>query len=107
MSELMLTIVTPEGKCFEDAVSSVVLPGACGSFQVLPNHAAMVAALQEGTVTVQHGHRVLHFSIGDGFLEVHDKIATVMTSRADAAPDALGAAMAARRHNAPVTPAHA
>ena len=40
---MRLTILTPEGACFDETVTSVVAPGAKGYFCVLPGHAPMVA----------------------------------------------------------------
>ena len=36
---------------FEGEVAMVTLPGALGSFQVLKNHAALIAAIKQGPLS--------------------------------------------------------
>ena len=47
-----LEIVSPEATLFSGEVSSVIVPGTTGSFQMLNNHAPIVSTLKEGTVTI-------------------------------------------------------
>ena len=47
-----LEIITPDRKVFEGEVTSVRFPGTDGSFEVLNNHAPLIAALQAGEVTL-------------------------------------------------------
>ena len=47
---MLLEIVTPEAVIFNSNVDSVSVPGINGEFQMLNNHAAIVALLMEGTV---------------------------------------------------------
>lgn len=47
-----LEIITPDRKVFEGEVSSAQFPGAAGSFEVLNNHAPMIAALREGDIVL-------------------------------------------------------
>ena len=48
---MTLKIISAQQIEFEGEVTSVTLPGAMGSFQVLNNHAALIAALAAGNVT--------------------------------------------------------
>ena len=48
---MRLEIVTPEAVLYKGTVSIITLPGAKGSFQILQNHAPIVALLDEGTIT--------------------------------------------------------
>jgi len=48
---MILEIVTPEAVLYKGTVSIITLPGAKGSFQILENHAPIVALLDEGTIT--------------------------------------------------------
>jgi F-type H+-transporting ATPase subunit epsilon len=43
-----LEIVTPDQKIFEGEVVTATFPGTDGSFQVLANHAPMIASLGKG-----------------------------------------------------------
>ena len=47
-----LEIITPEAKLFIGDANAVQLPGNDGIFQVLNNHAPIIAALKEGVVKV-------------------------------------------------------
>ncbi len=48
---MTLKIISARQIVFEGEVTSVTLPGAMGKFQVLNNHAALIAALASGQVT--------------------------------------------------------
>lgn len=48
---MTLKIISARQIEFEGEVASVTLPGAMGKFQVLNNHAALIAALASGQVT--------------------------------------------------------
>ena len=47
-----LEIITPDRKVFEGEVTAAQFPGADGSFEVLNNHAPLIAALKGGDVTL-------------------------------------------------------
>ena len=63
---LKLKIVSPERIEFDGEVSSVLVPGTQGQFEILNNHAPIISTLQKGTV-VYDGHRL---DILGGFVEV-------------------------------------
>ncbi len=65
-----LEILTPEKKIFEGEVSSVIFPGADGSFQVLNNHAPLVSLLQEGLVQYRVNDKTEQVAITGGVVEV-------------------------------------
>ncbi len=65
-----LEILTPEKKIFEGEVSSVIFPGADGSFQVLNNHAPLVSLLQEGLVQYRVNDKMEQVAITGGVVEV-------------------------------------
>lgn len=87
---MKLEIITPDKKVFRGEVSSVRVPGATGSFEVLRNHAPIISKLDGGAVRVAASagkHEVfdeeagalqekdipggeLHFQIGTGVIEV-------------------------------------
>lgn len=48
---MTLKIISAEQIEFEGTIKSVTLPGLHGLFQVLDNHAALIAALKPGRVT--------------------------------------------------------
>lgn len=74
-----LSIVTPAKVFFEAQVSSVMVPGADGYFEVLMNHAAIIALLQKGKVRIidkEKRHRICYIS--DGFFEFSDNKASLL-----------------------------
>ncbi len=50
---MKLEIVSPEAQLFSGEVSSVTVPGASGSFQILNNHAPIVSTLIQGRIKIQ------------------------------------------------------
>ena len=87
-----LSILTPEGRCFEGDVESVTAPGVTGSFGVLSHHAPMVAALQAGIVKVTaKDDGGLLLVISGGLAEVDDEGVTVLADSADKAANAADA----------------
>ena len=57
-----LIVLTPEKEIYNGKVTSVKVPGINGSFEILNNHAPIVAALGKG--------EKIHFAIKKGFIEV-------------------------------------
>ena len=49
---MTLEIVSPEAALFSGTVTSVTLPGIEGSFQILNNHAPIVAILKDGEIKI-------------------------------------------------------
>lgn len=67
---MQLDILTPERKIFSGDVYGVQLPGVQGSFEILKNHAPMVAALGKGKMKVlKDAHHFDHFQVTGGFVE--------------------------------------
>jgi F-type H+-transporting ATPase subunit epsilon len=68
---LELEIVSPVKSVYEGLVKYVTAPGFMGEFQVLYNHAAMVATLQIGLMKIEdeNGNKK-EFSTSGGILEV-------------------------------------
>jgi F-type H+-transporting ATPase subunit epsilon len=54
MDTIKLSIVTPNGEIFNNAVRQVTLPGKEGEFGVLPNHASLVSALTVGVIEIEN-----------------------------------------------------
>ncbi|MBI5403451.1 MAG: ATP synthase F1 subunit epsilon [Ignavibacteriae bacterium] len=76
---LELEIVSPVKSVYEGLVKYVTAPGVMGEFQVLYNHAAMVAALQVGIMKIEdeRGNRT-EFSTSGGILEVKSNKISVL-----------------------------
>lgn len=66
-----LTALTPEKQIYQGSIKSVKVPGSGGQFEILKDHAPIVAALSEGEVRIisQEG-KTTKFQIKKGFVEV-------------------------------------
>jgi F-type H+-transporting ATPase subunit epsilon len=66
-----LIVLTPEKEIYNGQVKSVKVPGTGGQFEILKNHAPVVASLSEGEVRVidSKGNKQ-SFVITKGFVEV-------------------------------------
>jgi F-type H+-transporting ATPase subunit epsilon len=75
---MTLKIISAEQIEFEGTVEQVTLPGVMGMFQVLKNHAALIAALKEGTMSyvVDDGSTVER-EIHGGVADVKDNVVSV------------------------------
>jgi len=74
-----IEIVTPRKQFFAGEVTSVIAPGQDGLFQVLKNHAPLLAALKGGQVKLElAGGGNQTFTIADGFFEVSDNKAILL-----------------------------
>lgn len=65
-----LEIITPDRKVFDGEVASAQFPGAAGSFEVLNNHAPMIAALKAGDIGLTGATGTETFRIEGGVVEV-------------------------------------
>lgn len=67
---MLLEIITPDRKIFEGEVTSVMVPGTNGTFQMLNNHAAIISTLVNGPVKVHTGGREEVFEVKGGVVEM-------------------------------------
>lgn len=63
-------LITPDRKVFTGEADRVKMPGVDGLFEVLHNHAPMIAALKAGEIKVTGKDGVKFFNIIGGFAEV-------------------------------------
>lgn len=84
MSNLIVEIVSPAGKVFTGEATGIQAPGVSGSFEVLRNHAPMIAAFEVGTlrVTIPSGESI-KFATSGGFLEVLNNTVSVLAESAE------------------------
>lgn len=90
---MKLDIISPEATIFSGDVVSVTVPGADGEFQMLNNHAAIVAVLTKGKVKIEtnsfdkstaHTDKFVKennkyvLTIGSGTLEMKDNKAVIL-----------------------------
>ena len=65
-----IEIITPDKLIFSGTTSLVQLPGLDGLFEILENHAPMIAAVKKGKIKLVSEGETLFFEINGGVLEV-------------------------------------
>ncbi len=66
-----VVILTPDKEVFKGTIKSIKVPGADGEFEVLKNHAPVVASLMNGRVRIiDEANQSTEFNITKGFIEV-------------------------------------
>ena len=88
MPSFYVEIVAPDHSVFKGEATVVRAPGVEGSFEVLYNHAPMIAAFEVGPlfITTPSGERVV-FATSGGFLEVLNNKVTILAETAEPASD--------------------
>ncbi len=64
---MKLDIVTPEGSLFSGEADSIVVPGVNGEFEMLNNHAPIVALLQKGRIRIKGSEILIDEEVKDRF----------------------------------------
>ncbi len=64
---MKLDIVTPEGALFSGEIEAIVVPGVNGTFEMLNNHAPIVAILTEGNVRIKGQNLVVADEVANKF----------------------------------------
>ena len=68
---MIISVLSPDKEIFEGEITSVKVPGKDGQFEILNNHAPIVAALDYGEVRIlKSGGDKMTFTIEKGFIEV-------------------------------------
>ena len=82
---MQLDILTPEHKIYSGNVYGVQLPGIQGSFEILENHAPMIASLGKGRMKIIKDKNTTElYDISGGFVEVLNNKASVLIEGATA-----------------------
>ena len=82
---MQLDILTPEQSIYSGNVYGVQLPGIEGSFEVLENHAPMIATLGEGKMKIIKDKNTNElYEISGGFVEVLNNKVSVLLETAKA-----------------------
>lgn len=77
---MFLEIVTPEAILFSSEVDSFTAPGTNGEFQILNNHAPIVANLTEGRIAIKAANVVLDNKFKEKFETMSDKLVIKINS---------------------------
>ena len=77
---MKLEITSPDKQIFSGDAELVQLPGSDGLFEILHNHAPMIAALGKGKIKVQdQDGKLQFFEIKGGVCEVKDNVILVLS----------------------------
>ena len=75
-----LDILTPDKALFSGEVTSVILPGSKGQFEILKQHAALVSSLVAGEVKIKTSDGKLEsIDITGGVVEILDDKIVVLS----------------------------
>lgn len=74
---MTLRIISPADIVFEGEVESVTLPGAMGSFEVLPRHAALISTLVKGDITYTASGEKHSVGTDGGLVDVVNDVVSV------------------------------
>jgi F-type H+-transporting ATPase subunit epsilon len=75
---LRLRVYTSERTLVDRDVREVTAQGALGQIGVLPDHAALVTALDPGELAYRDDGGVVRLALSAGFAEVRDNVMTVL-----------------------------
>ena len=84
---LTLEIVTPESSVVSAQVDEVQIPGAEGSFGVLPGHTPLLATLQVGELWYRRGQETSYVAVSLGHVEVLPDRVTILAQIAESAEE--------------------
>ncbi len=76
--QFRLQVFTQEKKVVDENVTSVMLPGEDGYFGLLADHAPLIAALGQGSLTIKTDAGERQVQISGGFCEVSNNTATIL-----------------------------
>ena len=80
---LHVHILSPEKKLFQGKAQMIGLPGEDGRFQILPQHAPIVASLGDGDIIVKDDNgNEKTFHIHSGFIEVLNNTVNILVQGA-------------------------
>lgn len=74
---MKLEIISPDGLLFDGEIEFASFPGTVGSFDILPHHAPLIAALGQGVIRYEDGKKRYEQTIQSGFIEVKNDLLSV------------------------------
>ena len=79
---LILEIVTPEEKVYEETIDTVVLPAMSGEISILPGHIPLVTELHPGELQVTVQNKTELLVVGRGFARIEGDRVSVLAESA-------------------------
>ena len=83
MTQFQLEIVKPDGILFSGEVHNCTIPGINGQFQILNNHASLLARLDIGEIKLQLLDKERSISTSGGIVEVKDNKTNIVVESAE------------------------
>lgn len=84
---MRVLVISPERAVFDGEADSVVAPAYDGEVGILPRHAAFMALLGTGPLTVRHGGGSSRFHVQGGFLQVVSNTVRVVAEHVQGDPE--------------------
>lgn len=82
-----LVIMTAQEVYYKSESTGVIAPGADGYFEILTDHASLIAVLKKGKLTVRKQDETeLCYTITGGFLEVHQNQVSLLADEIELLP---------------------
>ena len=76
----MLKVLSPDEFIYEGEVVLVQLPGSMGSFEILHNHAPIIARIDKGKIKIiDEGRNKFYLEVNQGIVEVKDNYIVILT----------------------------
>ncbi len=85
MPKLQVSLVTPVRQVARIEVDMVTAPSVMGEVGILPDHRALLADLEPGTVELKVGNRADLFAVSGGLIEVDRNHVTILAETAEGA----------------------
>ncbi|MEX0684881.1 MAG: F0F1 ATP synthase subunit epsilon [Balneolales bacterium] len=83
MKSFKAQIITPTGTVFDGETTGIQMPGVNGKFEIKYNHASLIALITEGKARLMKLDKSEDiYTIGTGFVEVHNNKVILMTETA-------------------------
>lgn len=79
---LVLEIVTPEEKVYEQTIDAVVVPTTSGEIGILPGHIPLVTELDPGELQASIGNKTEMLVVGRGFVRIEGDRVSVLAESA-------------------------
>ena len=80
---LQVEVVSPEAILYQGSARSIVLPAFDGLMGILPRHAAMLALLGKGVLTIKGAEKgEQRYQVAGGFVQVRDNVVRVVAEEA-------------------------
>ncbi len=78
---MFLEIISPEKTVYSGEVVLVQLPGVMGSFEILKNHAPMIALIEQGKAKIiDENRKLFYLDVNEGIVEVKNNRIRVLMS---------------------------